>query len=1250
MKQIINQFTNGLVSDMHPLTTDDKGIVDALNATLITYNGNEMILQNDMGNTLIQDSATGNIMGLSPGFIPIGLKEHGGIMYIASVNKDGIGEIGTIPSPIIRDFYKDLTAKSINEFIPIGSNPPIKITNKLYPADKFIANLRMVMNNSNEFIGVKTWSSSLQSDATNGDPDFDPNDCILTRYVLTSRLDPSTIPDAATQTNWAPTTLTWDEINTPIITYSDDVKCPSTLTHKKGIYSFNIHSTNEQGSRCIPQSNSLYNGQEFTYGGVNSQSNYWYLHSNSPQSYFPKDLLSATLNKNLKTFPTNSKPGYLAVSLQPETMGTFGMINRTKDPVDVPYTYKYKNGGNITYYSFFPGFYYTTESGIYVDKLKINVIDESTGQVKPLHYLKGDTTGTAHAFEQSASNGYTCTFKAFNPINVSTPSSTLLISPKTDNIYSTDWIFAPRTGNSIGGTDPTYFQVKSDEPNTYLLTNQPFITTYKKTTTYISTDNSTDVHTGLFCATLGEDWNKWFRLEVEYFDQYGELQGFFTKRFNPYLNDVFGTNLSLSGIEKAKGIDLQGADITIPGVIVTTAEQTKTITYKNATLYKTDYQREHPQYLTSHGLAPTQNVFTATWYSGNSWNTTKQISCTATTNYSAYSKEVAKNYDYLYGTNNLSLTAKTTDFAPTIDKLALSIIGAKYGYNDPFYTRNDSNSAWEGHKVKKSSSYFGTLRVTNAYNYTLSNTYEIGQIKFNKHNEDSLSVPTISSGGAITTSSTLKSLLFTSSNPTFNKPSIGANTTSFIIEIPAMYHELRGNFYNSDDAKWQFVGSSEARATQEICFPGSPTNNYLTLTATITVPSKTITWPSQTLSPKYQIVPMFTLKGKNDKNEDIYISKVHHLDDQLYESNFVCDSSGIPINYSDSSNLAINSSNKSAGSSFSTPAYKTIEDTETFKANNLAAGIYVFYMTAVGSANAVCYTDDYPYSQILVNIDGAETEFIGPSRKEYFYRAAGSTQNHYISTFSSLPSPLTSSTVKMTFINQYGVGGNHYWPIVIILPYSCTELTFTMKNLTGGTVKWSYQDAGLYRIKDVSEEDFVELENLSKTTQVMYYWEYHRKVQQCAPIKSDEPVQYRNYVQKFGVFFRQAYTYKEAKFTQGGLVGSVYINSTISDIKCADSTFTDRQLFVPADPYIINWILDWRDFYPYSKGSGTVKSTKNGSSTALCLYMPDAALTSLKFFPIANHETDSTFGNNSITTQLKNANLLPSWNDVRILR
>lgn len=54
-----------------------------------------------MGNTRIQDAKLGSIMGLHPGFIPLGMKERGGVMYIVSMNKEGYGEIGSIPSPYI---------------------------------------------------------------------------------------------------------------------------------------------------------------------------------------------------------------------------------------------------------------------------------------------------------------------------------------------------------------------------------------------------------------------------------------------------------------------------------------------------------------------------------------------------------------------------------------------------------------------------------------------------------------------------------------------------------------------------------------------------------------------------------------------------------------------------------------------------------------------------------------------------------------------------------------------------------------------------------------------------------------------------------------------------------------------------------------------------------------------------------------------------------------------------------------------
>jgi hypothetical protein len=43
-KETINTFDGGMIRDLHPLTTPNNVLTDALNATLITYNGNENIL------------------------------------------------------------------------------------------------------------------------------------------------------------------------------------------------------------------------------------------------------------------------------------------------------------------------------------------------------------------------------------------------------------------------------------------------------------------------------------------------------------------------------------------------------------------------------------------------------------------------------------------------------------------------------------------------------------------------------------------------------------------------------------------------------------------------------------------------------------------------------------------------------------------------------------------------------------------------------------------------------------------------------------------------------------------------------------------------------------------------------------------------------------------------------------------------------------------------------------------------------
>ena len=85
-----NTWKDGLNKDLNPVITPNTVLTDNLNGTFITYNGNELSLQNDMGNTFATE--------LSNGFFPIGMTEYGGIFYIVSINENGAFEIGSYPS------------------------------------------------------------------------------------------------------------------------------------------------------------------------------------------------------------------------------------------------------------------------------------------------------------------------------------------------------------------------------------------------------------------------------------------------------------------------------------------------------------------------------------------------------------------------------------------------------------------------------------------------------------------------------------------------------------------------------------------------------------------------------------------------------------------------------------------------------------------------------------------------------------------------------------------------------------------------------------------------------------------------------------------------------------------------------------------------------------------------------------------------------------------------------------------------
>ena len=106
--------------DMNPLTTPQTCMSDAVNATLVTFNGNEFTLQSDNGNVQIPGSQ------IKEGYVPVGMTEYGGIIYVALLNPETNDcEIGSIPSP---DF--DVSPKGANKdgieilFKAVGGDTP----------------------------------------------------------------------------------------------------------------------------------------------------------------------------------------------------------------------------------------------------------------------------------------------------------------------------------------------------------------------------------------------------------------------------------------------------------------------------------------------------------------------------------------------------------------------------------------------------------------------------------------------------------------------------------------------------------------------------------------------------------------------------------------------------------------------------------------------------------------------------------------------------------------------------------------------------------------------------------------------------------------------------------------------------------------------------------------------------------------------------------------------------------------------
>lgn len=165
IQQTANQFSEGMNLDTHPIAINNQQLASALNATMITMNGNELVLQNDMGNGKVESAY------LPAGYVPVGMTEFGGIIYVASHNPlTGQSQIGSFPSPE-RNISSDEISNGANKVFQrfsalskVGDYPYLK-DNELYitslaqklgikaddpirPGDKF----SIEMENDEEFV------------------------------------------------------------------------------------------------------------------------------------------------------------------------------------------------------------------------------------------------------------------------------------------------------------------------------------------------------------------------------------------------------------------------------------------------------------------------------------------------------------------------------------------------------------------------------------------------------------------------------------------------------------------------------------------------------------------------------------------------------------------------------------------------------------------------------------------------------------------------------------------------------------------------------------------------------------------------------------------------------------------------------------------------------------------------------------------------------------------------------------------
>lgn len=289
-----------------------------------------------MGNTQIIDTATGDILQLSPGFVPVGMKEYGGILYIASANKDGVGEIGCAPSPIITWDFQDKTYVRFDSITLADENGPRNDLQKISQRVKSGNKIFPILN----IIGDGTSVTGTYKEGR-------------VNYFVTSPIITKVEPAINTESKGPRETL-------------------------KGIYDIKVYSIGDYSTQEITLSGNQYYDLDHKL----ATTEHWYM---TPEEYANCDWnKTRRLTKNWQSYP-GIPAGTLAIKAELNTIDYFRILPNSND-LYLPDNSSYSKDDLQYTKSSFKGFEFKTSSGIIVDSVDVQIYNMTENKYQDIHF------------------------------------------------------------------------------------------------------------------------------------------------------------------------------------------------------------------------------------------------------------------------------------------------------------------------------------------------------------------------------------------------------------------------------------------------------------------------------------------------------------------------------------------------------------------------------------------------------------------------------------------------------------------------------------------------------------------------------------------------------------------------------------------------------------------------------------------------------------------------------------------------